>query len=68
MKSGFILWLITILSFAWGVGFGVLGFKAAAENSSKKITVFSAIAAEYWSIIGFIICGICLIIRGIQVV
>jgi len=67
MKSGFFLWLVTILSFVWGVGFGVLGYKAAAESGSSGKAIIPAIAAETWSIMGFVVCCICLIIRGFQV-
>ena len=67
MRSGFFLWLVTILSFVCGVTFGFIAYKAAADSGSTGKAIIPAIAAELWSMIGFVICSICLIIRGFEV-
>jgi len=67
MKPGFFLWLVTILSFIWGVTFSFIAYYAAVDSGSSDKDIIPAIGADLWSIMGFVVCGICLIIRGFQV-
>ncbi len=67
MKPGFFLWLVTILSFIWGVAFSFIAYTAASCLASTAARLPS-FGAEIWSFMGFVVCAISLIIRGFEVI
>ena len=68
MKPGFVLWLITFLSFVWGISFGFIAYNAAADTTKTGKAVVPAVAAELFSSFGLAVCAICLLIRFSQVI
>ena len=66
MKPGFFLWLVTILSFIWGVAFSFIAYITATDTSDKGL--IPSFGAEIWSFMGFVVCAISLIIRGFEVI
>jgi len=71
MKPGSILWLITILSFIFGLQQAFITYKILTDDSGDATgppAVTSAVFSAMFATVSFSITLICLLIRGYQVI